>query len=78
MSKSKKLSFEKSAERLDEIVKLLERGDAPLDQALALYEEGAKLVITCRKMLEDAEQVVVALQKDKNGQAKEVIFHESE
>ena len=40
----KKLDFEQSMARLEEIVGLLERGDAPLDEAMALFEEGAKLM----------------------------------
>ena len=41
MAPKKKLSFEESTARLEEIVSLLERGDAPLEQAMALFEEGA-------------------------------------
>ena len=74
MAKAKTLTFEESVKRLDEIVKLLERGDAPLDQSLALFEEGAKLVKTCGKMLDEAEQVVTRLQKGKGGETEEVIF----
>lgn len=33
--------------RLEEIVALLERGEAPLEQAMALFEEGAKLLREC-------------------------------
>ena len=59
----KKKTFEESAARIEEIVKLLERGDAPLDKSLALFEEGAKLIKICGKMLDEAEQTVVSLQK---------------
>lgn len=45
----KKLDFEQSMARLEEIVGLLERGDAPLDEAMALFEEGAKLMRECTK-----------------------------
>jgi len=62
----KKKTFEESAARIEEIVKLLERGDAPLDKSLALFEEGAKLIKICGKMLDEAEQTVVRLQKDNN------------
>ena len=41
MPTKKKLTFEQSMARLEEIVGLLERGDAPLEQAMALFEEGA-------------------------------------
>ena len=36
-----KLTFEASMQRLDEIVKQLEKGDVPLDASLALFEEGS-------------------------------------
>ena len=39
-----KMSFEDSVKRLDEIVKLLERGDAPLSESLKLFEEGTSLI----------------------------------
>ena len=48
----KKLDFEQSMARLEEIVGLLERGDAPLDEAMALFEEGAKLMRECTKRLD--------------------------
>ena len=37
---SEKNTFESSITRLEEVVRLLEKGDAPLDEALALFEEG--------------------------------------
>lgn len=63
-----KMTFEESAGRIEEIVRLLERGDAPLDKSLALFEEGAKLIKTCGKMLDEAEQTVMSLQKDENSE----------
>lgn len=59
----KKPTFEESAGRIEEIVKLLEQGDAPLDKSLELFEEGAKLIKLCGKMLDEAEQTVIKLQK---------------
>ena len=46
MAPKKKLNFEESTARLEEIVSLLERGDAPLEQAMALFEEGAGILRT--------------------------------
>ena len=63
-----KMSFEQAATRVDEIVKLLERGDSPLDKSLAMFEEGAKLIRFCGKMLDEAEQAVVRLQKGTDGE----------
>ena len=68
------MTFEQASARVDEIVKMLERGDAPLDKSLALFEEGAKLIKVCGKMLDDAEQRVVRLQKGADGEPEESLF----
>ena len=78
MEKKDKLTFEESAARIDEIVKLLEKGDAPLDQSLTLFEEGAKLIKNCGKMLDKAEQTVVRLQKGADGEPEELVFDDGE
>ncbi len=49
-------SFEQSLARLEEIVKLLEKGDAPLSESLGLFEEGTGLIRSCGTLLEQAEQ----------------------
>ena len=69
-----KKTFEQNIERIDEIVNLLEKGDAQLDKSLSLFEEGVKLIETCGKMLDDAEQIVVRLQKAVSGEPKESLF----
>ena len=76
MGNEKGLTFERAVERLDQIVKLLERGDAPLDESLALFEEGAKLIKSSTKMLDDAEKKVVLLQKGADGKPEESTFDE--
>ena len=58
---AEKKSFEASMERLEEIVRLLEKGDAPLAESLGLFEEGAGLIRTCEEYLGEAEQKVVKL-----------------
>ena len=63
MEKETKTTFEQAALRIDEIVKALEKGDAPLDESLALFEEGAGLIKIAGKMLDEAEQKVERLQK---------------
>jgi exodeoxyribonuclease VII small subunit len=71
-----KRTFEESAARIDEIVRLLERGDAPLDESLALFEEGATLIKVCGKMLDEAEQVVMGLQKGSDDEPIVSLFDE--
>ena len=67
-------SFEQNMARLEEIVVLLERGDAPLADSLALFEEGTKLSVLCAGMLDEAEQKVVKLQKGPDGEPIELPF----
>ena len=43
----KKRSFEESMARLEEIVTQLEKGEAPLEESLKLFEEGTGLVRLC-------------------------------
>ncbi len=53
-----KLSFEQAMERLEQIVRTMERGDAKLEESLKLFQEGTKLVRHCAKTLEQAEMQV--------------------
>lgn len=75
---SKKMTFEQSLVRLDEIVAALERGDATLDESLTLFEEGTALIKSCGKMLDTAEQKVVLLRKGADGEPVEVPFEGAE
>jgi len=70
----KTLSFEESMKRLEEIVRFLERGDVPLEESLALFEEGAGLITQCRKLLDNAEQKVIKLKKGSDGTPEELPF----
>lgn len=63
----KSKSFEQSIDRLDAIVKSLEQGNVPLEQALKLFQEGTGLVRSCDEMLSKAELEVVKLMKDADG-----------
>jgi len=69
-----KLTYEEAIRRLDEIVRNMERGDAPLEEALKLFEEGAALISLCNKMLDEAEQKVVKLKKGPDGYPIELPF----
>lgn len=55
---AKKMTFEAAMERLEQIVRAMERGDVQLDESLKLFQEGTQLVRTCSKMLEDAQMQV--------------------
>src|SRR6266849_2122745 len=61
---AKKPEFERSIERLEEIVRRLEGANLSLDEAMKLFEEGVQLSKGCHKHLEQAEgQVEILLKK---------------
>ena len=64
MAAKKKMTFEESMNRLEEIVSLLGRGEAPLEEALSLFEEGARLTLECTAQLDKAEQKVKLLARN--------------
>ena len=74
MAGRKKQTFEQAMKRLEEIVQILERGDPPLEESMALFEEGTKLSVALREMLDNAEQKVSMLTQDKDGEITEMPF----
>ena len=73
-AKKTAMSFEQSLDRLEEIVRHLEKGDLPLNDSLALYEEGTALIAACSKQLD--EQKVVKLRKGPDRFPVEMEFEE--
>lgn len=71
-------TFEQSLARLGEIVGQLEKGEAPLAESLALFEEGTALITACTKLLDEAEQKVVKLRKGADGSPEELPFDSEE
>lgn len=51
----KNATFEQNMARLEQIVRSLERGDAPLEESMALFQEGVGLVRSCGQLLDQAE-----------------------
>jgi exodeoxyribonuclease VII small subunit len=52
---SERPSFRQALERLEAVVRELERSDVDLDRALALFEEGVRELREARALLEEAE-----------------------
>ena len=48
-------TFEENLQRLEQIVRAMERGDVALEESLKLFQEGTDLVRLCGKLLDDAE-----------------------
>ena len=59
----KKLSFEESLAKLEEIAEQIERGDIGLEESITKYEEGMNLVKQCRDVLEKAELRIQKIQE---------------
>ena len=63
------LTFEAALKELEGIVSRLESGDAPLDQAIALYERGDLLRRRCDERLNAAQARIEAIRTDSAGRA---------
>ena len=48
-------TFEQAQQELEQIVQRLETGEAPLDEALRLWERGEELYRFCKEQLDTAE-----------------------
>lgn len=64
------LSFEDALAELEKIVQTLERGDAPLEDSIALYERGAALKAHCEAKLKSAQEKVEKIVLDESGTPK--------
>ena len=49
------MTFEQSMQRLEQIVRAMERGDVALEESLKLFQEGTELVRNCNQLLDDAQ-----------------------
>ena len=70
----KSKTFEESMQRLEAIVHQLEQGNVPLEQALALFQEGTALVRSCNEQLDRAQLEVVKLMKTPDGTPAETEY----
>ena len=69
------MTFEASMQRLEQIVRTMERGDAPLEESLKLFQEGTELVRNCQKLLEEAQLQVKKIMTAADGSPVEEDFH---
>lgn len=67
-------TFEQNMQRLEQIVRMMERGDAPLEEAMKLFREGTELVASCEKLLDAAELEVRKIVPQADGTPAEEVF----
>ena len=72
------MTFEASMVRLEQIVRTMERGDAPLEESLKLFEEGTGLVRSCGALLDAAELQVKKVMVGPGGAPVEGDFTDEE
>ena len=70
----KNQSFEESMQRLEQIVRAMERGDVSLEESLKLFQEGTDLVRNCGKLLDEAELQVKMIMASPDGTPVEEDF----
>ena len=67
-------SFEGNMQRLEQIVRAMERGDVPLEESLKLFQEGTELVRSCNELLENARLQVKMIMTAPDGSPVEEEF----
>ena len=67
-------TFEENMQRLEQIVRAMERGDVALEASLELFQEGAALVRSCEKLLDEAELQVKKIAVAADGSPVEEAF----
>ena len=70
----KNKTFEENMERLEQIVRAMEKGDVALEESLKLFQEGTSLVQACTKLLDEAELQVTKITAGTNGEPVEEPF----
>lgn len=73
---SDKNSFEKNLGELEQVVKALEDNDVSLDKMIELFEKGVVLTKECTTALNEAEQKITVLMKNRDsGEISEKPFN---
>ena len=67
-------TFEQNMQRLEQIVRAMERGEVALEESLKLFQEGTELVRTCNQLLENAQLQVKKIMTAPDGSPVEEEF----
>ena len=68
------MTFEQNMQRLEQIVRAMERVDVPLEESLKLFREGTDLVRKCGNLLDEAELQVKKIMTAPDGSPLEEAF----
>lgn len=67
-------TFEASMQRLEQIVRTMERGEVELEESLRLFQEGTELVRNCQSLLDKAQSQVKKIMVAPDGRPVEEDF----
>lgn len=67
-------TFEASIQRLEQIVRAMERGDVALEESLKLFQEGTELIRACDQLLNEAQLQVKKIMTAPDGSPVEEGF----
>lgn len=67
----KNQTFEQNMQRLEQIVRAMERGEVPLEESLKLFQEGTELIRVCGKLLDEAQLQVQKIVVSEDGSPRE-------
>jgi len=76
--KTQKFNFEASIVELEKLVEKMEAGEFSLEESLKQFETGIALARACQKSLREAEQKVLQLTSNANGQQTSAPFEPTE
>lgn len=76
IKKTETISFEDSIKKLEIIVKELESGELPLEEAIKKFESGIKYSMHCNELLDKTEKKISILVEDDDGNIKETPFND--
>jgi exodeoxyribonuclease VII small subunit len=72
----KELSFEQALSNLEEIIRQMESGEAPLESLVTHYQTGVKMLKLCRERIDSAEMKIKEV-NEANGALIEKDFEET-
>ena len=63
MENEKEIAFEEAMEKLESVSSRLSGENVPLDEAIALYEQGVVYYDICKRKLDDANRRILVIEE---------------
>ena len=65
------MTFEEKLASIEEIVSILNEGNESLEKQIQIYEEGIKLINSCREFLQNAEKKIININSNTQMKSEE-------